>query len=228
MQVRWLGGVVGWCVGWSVVSVSPRVQAQETHATPATPAAPQVGGLRGRQFAGEVPIFQGPLSGLAKRTVLLPDRRTVTVGEIGKSLFTDQRRFADEMKRAPAGALLGAVKVEEVGQEYAHAYVLTRTVSVVVADPAKLRLASPTYARIAPKAKGQLSLKDLKPEALPRFFKAKAKLLGDEAGAHPLRLAATKGDQQLLDAAVDGAGELSVSDSFMILKVSTVDRKSVV
>ena len=35
-----------------------------------------------------------------------------------------------------------------------------------------LRVSSPTYAKIAPKAKGQLSLKDLRADALPRFVKA--------------------------------------------------------
>lgn len=219
--------MVSWCFCLTVVA-SPAVYAQAPHATPNPPSA-QVpnqsaigAGWSGRQFANERPIYQGALSGLAKRTVVLPDKRTRTVAELGKSLFTDQQRFEAEIKQAPAGALLGAVKVEEVGYEYAHAYVLTRTVSVVVLDPAKLRIASPTFARIAPKAKGQLSLKDLKPDAIGRFFKAKAKLLGNEPGGHPLRLAAAKGDQGLLDAIVDGAGELSVSDSFMILKVSTV------
>lgn len=225
------GSVVGWCLCLTVVSwsMSPSVYAQPTHATPTPAPAPPISGpaasaagWSGRQFAKEVPIYQGPLSGLTKRTVVLPDKRTITVGELGKSMFKDQQRFEAEVRQAPAGALLGAVKVEEVGQEYAHAYVLTRTVSVVVADPAALRLASPTYARIAPKAKGQLTVKDLKPDAVQRFFKTKAKLLGNEAGGHPLRLAAARGDQDLLDAAVDGAGELSVSDSFMILKVSTV------
>lgn len=219
------GGVVWWCLCLSVVSVSPSLSAQPSHATPGPPApvvsAPSQG-FRGRQFAGEVPVYQGPLGGMAKRTVVLPDKRTLTVGELGKSMFKDQQRFEAEIKAAPADALLGPVKVEEVAQEYAHAYVLTRTVSLVVADPAKLRLASPTYAKIAPKAKGELSLKDLKPDALPRFFAAKAKLLGMEAGGHPLRVAAAKGDQALLNAVVDGAGELSVSDSFIILKVSTV------
>ncbi len=219
------GGVVWWCLCLSVISVSPVAYAQETHASPSQPApAGQAGsgpGWSGRQFANETPIYRGAPSGLAKRTVLLPDKRTLTVGELGKSMFKDQQRFEAELRQAPAGALLGAVKVEEVGYEYAHAYVLTRTVSVVVLDPAKLRVSSPTYAKLAPKAKGQLSLKDLRPDALPRFFKAKAALLANEAGGHPLRLAAAKGDQQLLDAVVDGAGELSVSDSFMILKVSS-------
>lgn len=218
------GGVVWLCVCLSVISVSPQVHAQEAHASPGQPAAANQAasgpGWR-RQFANEAPSYQGAPSGLAKRTVLLPDKRTLTVGELGKSMFKDQQRFEAELKQAPAGALLGAVKVDEVGYEYAHAYVLTRTVSVVVLDPAKLRVASPTFARIAPKARGQLSLKDLRPDALPRFFKAKTTLLANEAGGHPLRLAAAKGDQQLLDAVVDGAGELSVSDSFMILKVST-------
>lgn len=220
------GGAVWWCLCLCVVSVSPLAYAQPTNATPDQPApasnqATSGQSWRGRQFANETPIYQGAPGGLAKRTVLLPDKRTLTVGELGKSMFKDQQRFEAELKQAPAGALLGAVKVDEVGYEYAHAYVLTRTVSVVVLDPAKLRVASPIFAKIAPKAQGQLSLKELRPDALPRFFKAKATLLANEAGGHPLRLAAAKGDQQLLDAVVDGAGELSVSDSFMILKVST-------
>ncbi len=225
MNRRYTGAVVWWCLCLSVICVSPLAQAQPTHASPDQPApagqATSAAGWSGRQFAKETPIYQGAPSGLAKRTVLLPDKRTLTVGELGKSMFKDQQRFEAELRQAPAGALLGAVKVDEVGYEYAHAYVLTRTVSVVVLDPAKLRVSSPTYAKIAPKAKGQLSLKDLRADALPRFFKAKATLLANEAGGHPLRLAAAKGDQQLLDAVVDGAGELSVSDSFMILKVST-------
>jgi hypothetical protein len=208
-----------------LVLTSPAVLcAQQTHASPNQPttqAPAKAGdGWIGKQFARERPIYQGALSGLSKKTVMLPDKRTLTVGELGRSLFADQQRLEAELKRAPAGSLLGAVKVEEVGYEYAHAYVLTRTVSVVVADPSKLRQGSPTFSRIAPKAKGQMTLKELKPEALQRFFKAKAGLLADEPGAHPLRLAAAKGDQALLDAVVDGAGELSVSDSFMILKVS--------
>ena len=220
--------VVSWCLCLTVVVVSPAAHAQAAHATPNPPSAPPPpaavngAGWSARQFANQTPKYQGAPSGLAKRRVTLPDKRTVTVGELGKSLFKDQQRFEAEIKQAPAGALLGPIKVDEVGYEYAHAYVLTRTVSVVVADPAKLRISSPTFARIAPKAKGQLSLKDLKPDAMQRFFKAKAKLLGNEPGGHPLRQAATRGDQDLLDAVVDGAGELSLSDSFMILKVSTV------
>ena len=156
------GGVVGWCLCLSVICVSPPAYAQPTHASPDPPApagqATSGRGWSGRQFAGETPIYQGAPGGLAKRTVLLPDKRTLTVGELGKSLFKDQQRFEAELKQAPAGALLGAVKVDEVGYEYAHAYVLTRTVSMVVLDPAKLRTSSPTIARIAPKAKGQLAL----------------------------------------------------------------------
>jgi hypothetical protein len=186
-------------------------------------AAASQAGWSGRQFASEVPIYQGPLSrageadGGAARQAHAHRRGARQVDVQGPAALRGRGQAGAR------GALLGRGQGGGGGPGVcarlrAHAHRLAWW-SRTLPSCASPRRPTPRSRR---RPRGSSPLKDLKPDALPRFFAAKAKLLGDEAGGHPLRVAAAKGDQALLNAVVDGAGELSVSDSFMILKVSTV------
>lgn len=66
-----------------VLTTAP-LHAQQTHASPDQPTVPATAkagdGWIGKQFARERPSYQGALSGLSKKTVTLPDKRTLMVG----------------------------------------------------------------------------------------------------------------------------------------------------
>lgn len=208
---------------------NPNTQPQKTSSKPVD--------LISMYMAKEKPLYQGPISGLAKKTIVDQDKRVVTIGQVSKGLFSSQDRLQAELRKAPAGALLGPVKVVETAVELKDAYIITRKVGFIVANPSALRGASASFAKQVPKARGQMTIKDLTPEMTTKFFAAKSSLLaqgatGPQTSAssqsvsypanHPLRKAAQVSDQALLDAIVDGAGEMTVEDSFLFLKVLPV------
>lgn len=178
------------------------------------------------------PIYKGPISGLAKKKIIGPNKETVLVGDVTKNLFALQADLEKQLRAAPTGALFGGVTVVEVGIELPDAYILTRAVRFYVADADKLRGASPIFANAVPKPAGKMTLKDLTPEMRAGFFVAKDGLLAtNDAPATsasassstntlepPLRVAAQLSDQALLDATISGVGEQTVTDTFVFLK----------
>lgn len=177
------------------------------------------------------PLYKGSIAGLAKKTIIGPNKEKITVGEVTKNLFALQADLEKQLRAAPTGALFGGVTVVEVGIELPDAYILTRAIRFYVADADKLRGASPIFADAVPKPKGTMTLKDLTPEMRAGFFLAKDGLLATNAGSGasasgpstttlepPLRLAAQVSDQALLDATVAGVGEQTVTDTFVFLK----------
>lgn len=226
MHVVWVRFVaVLALIGWVATSSPSRAQQSSVGPAPqpaaGSGAAVRDSGWIDRQFANETPSYQGGLAGISNKKVTLSGGRSITVGELTKDIFKDQKAFEAQLRAMPAGALFGTVSFEEKAYEYAHAYVVMRKVSAVVADPKLARASSPVFARIAPAPKTVGTLKELEPAAVQKFFAAKTKLLGNESTGHPLQKAAQQSDQALLEAISHGAGPISIRDSFMILKVAS-------
>jgi hypothetical protein len=188
--------------------------------------------LVGAYLAKFKPIYKGPISGLAKKTIIGPNKERLLVGDVTKNLFALQRDLEQQLRKAPSGALFGGVTVVELGIELPDAYILTRAIRFYVADADKLRAASPVFADAVPKPNGKMTLKDLTPEMRAGFFQAKDALLGTTTDSPvsasgpsspttlepPLRRAAQLSDQALLDATITGIGEQTVTDTFVFLK----------
>jgi hypothetical protein len=226
MRLAWVRFVAILALLGLFVSARPS-HAQQTNVGPApqpsagSGAAVRDSGWIERQFVNETPSYQGGLAGITNKKVTLSGGRSISVGELTKDVFKDQKAFEAQLRAMPAGALFGAVQIEEKAFEYNHAYVVMRQVSGVVADPKLARASSPVFARIAPVPKTVGTLKDLDAAAVQKFFAAKTKLLSNESNGHPLQKAAQQSDQALLEAISHGVGPISIRDSFMILKVAS-------
>lgn len=212
------GGALACWIAWLALGSRDAAAQAAASASPA-PAPLVAGGVLARQFVGQQVLYHGPTSGISARTVALDGKRQTTLGVLARDLFASQRRLEQELAGASAGALWGPVRVEERAFELPDCYVLTRTVSFTVADPTLLAAASSTFRATVLAPSRTMTVKDLGPAARARFFQDKARVSAGPAD-HPLRLAAARGDQALLDAAGAGLGETRVSDGFLIPKVS--------
>ncbi len=138
--------------------------------------------------------------------------------KLSKALFKEQDDMATSLKRAPK-ALYGAIQSEEEVYETRHTYVLRRTITLPVRDPAAAKKASRAFREEFGAMSGTLEKKDLTRAQVKELTRIKG-LISKLPKAHPLKAAAAGSDQDLLDALTRGVGEVSVSHSFVIPKVA--------
>lgn len=187
----------------------------------ATPASAQNDDSLAKRFTKGRRVKQrGSFAKLRGHKVSFAGRKTLTVGEITDHVFGDQRELAKEFKSAKsAGALQGdPVTVEEV-IETDDAVVITTSTKVTVVDGDKMRKKSKRFgafnAKAARAAKDKVAGFDRGTRA--KFAKLRAEMRKLPAD-NPLRKAADKGEQELLDAIDDGQGDLTVESTIVIPK----------
>jgi hypothetical protein len=145
-------------------------------------------------------------------------RGRVKLSTMSRSLFKPQDDIATSLKGA-RGALYGSIAQEEEVYETQHTFVLRRTLTLPIKDPAVARSASKGFREEFGKMRGTLERRDLTKAQAAAFAQAKSEIQRLPRG-NPLKAALAKGDQALLDALTSGVGEVSVSHSFVIPKVA--------
>jgi hypothetical protein len=162
-----------------------------------------------RIVAGRKPIRRGSVASLKGHKVSVGGRRTATVDELATEIFADHDLFTREAKQGRAALLADPVVTDEV-IELERSTVFTRTTRMVVTDAKKLRQSSPTFAKFRGGGGKAVAFDDLDPTIRAGIEKYKQEI-DRFPSDHPLKRAAAKGDQALLDAIASGVGDFSMT-----------------
>ena len=164
---------------------------------------------------GKAPIRKGAPSAFSTATVELADGHTVRIGEItGESKHKAMRK---KLRELPTGAVFGSVKESAEVYEFDDSYVIVTSTGATVADPKKVKAALPKFGRLAKSGSVHVEMGKLNAESKKGLAAFKKEVAGYPKD-HPLRQAAAKGDQALLDALARGVGEMEVVHTLHIPK----------
>lgn len=144
-------------------------------------------------------------------------RKSLTIGELTDEVFEDERDLAKEFKGARSALLDDPETTEEV-LETDDAVVITTSTKVTVVDPDAMRKKSKRFGAIASKKQRDAfklsSLSKAEKDDFDKLFARMKKL----PPKHPLRKAADKGEDALLDAIIDGQGDVTVTSTIVVPK----------
>lgn len=144
--------------------------------------------------------------------------------------FDEQQQFSARLGRAElvsAGALVALPEVNDEVLVYDDAYVVRRSTTIIVRDPAAVARESTLYRDYLDTQQGQqliaapMELDAGERAGLQAFLSSGVRDLHPD---DPLRAAAARGEQALLDAIVAGQGQLTVEDTLIIPRVAGVDQ----
>ena len=159
-------------------------------------------------IAGRTVVQRGSVAAKGKAKVPL-GKSTTTVTDVARLAFVEQDKFTSEAKRGRKALLNEPVVVDEF-VELADATIVSRTTKMIVTDPVALRKASPTFAKLRSGNAGKMTVGELPAAQRDGFARLKAEIL-TYPDDHPLKQAAKKNDQALLDAIGAGFGEFAVT-----------------
>jgi len=144
------------------------------------------------------------------------------MGDLADRAFREIRTRNGQLTNA-SRALLGPVVQEETFTESDTATTLEAVAKFTVVDPDAFRVSAPAFAsyNAGMRDRGTFSAAQLKPEARAGFEAFKADLARAPAG-HPLKLAAQRGDDALLDAIAAGKGDVTIRTRVVVPKRETV------
>lgn len=160
---------------------------------------------------------KGSLASFGSKKVELTPGKQVSLSTIATDAFKEHRDFARNLGRAKSGATYGAIKSSTEVYEFNHSFVMVRSTGVTVADAKEVKRKAPIFGRLTDGKKHVAKRSKLNAESkagLAKFKKEVAKY----PASHPLRLAAAKGEQALLDALASGVGYVEVVDTLHIPK----------
>ena len=170
-------------------------------------------------------IKEGRFSRFKTVKVTLEDGKRLAVPQLAKKLFVNEIRADKELKRAfKKKVLFKAPVIEEHAIETKDLVTLTRATSYIVSDRKKLAQEFPDLIQFEPDGtpttksdvKMAVLLKDKDHKA---WFDALKKDILSEPKSHPLRAAYDKdGDAGLVAAAMNGLGEITVTDTVIVPK----------
>ncbi|MBM3465437.1 MAG: hypothetical protein FJX76_25370 [Armatimonadetes bacterium] len=170
------------------------------------------------------PLDQGALEKFAGRTVSVGDGETVRLDAVARGVFAEQRRLGDGVRSLPPGVISGPPAVVEMACELPTAFLLSRGVRLTVVEPAALKAASPEFASFLGNGAARASVRDLSPEGqagLRRFLSEEAPRL---PAGDPLREAAARGEEALLQAISEGKGTFEVVDTVLVPRAPLTSR----
>jgi hypothetical protein len=180
---------------------------------------------------GKAPIRKGPPSAFSTATVEIANGKRVRIeGIAGESKHEAMRK---KLRALPKGAVFGAVKQSAEVYEFEDSFVVVTSTGATVADPAKVKAALPKFGRLAKSGSVHVDMDALTAESKRGLADFKKELAGYPK-SHPLRQAAAKGDQALLDALARGVGDMEIVRTLHIpkkppaVKTGTVDIPKVV
>lgn len=146
--------------------------------------------------------------------VQLGERDSRTLAEIVPALTANQRNFESQLKRAAPGVLFEKPQISEEVLESADSFVLVRRTHLEVARPQELARISEDYANfLGHPDSGPVELEG---PAQKEFEHYRTSQIPKLPANHPLRLAAARGPQALLQAILSGQGDFEVTDTYLI------------
>jgi hypothetical protein len=160
---------------------------------------------------------KGTLARFATRKVEIAPGVERSLSTIAAGLFSEQEKFERALRTAPSGELFAPVKTETEVFDFGDSYVIVRRTSTVVAKPDELRKRSKFFRQGVTKRNGSVPMAKMS-KASRAGFEAFKRELAKEPASHPLRKAAAKGDQALLNAIADGVGPIEIEDTIHIPK----------
>ncbi len=176
----------------------------------------KTGGALEARLVGKRVLRRGSIKSLARQRITVGGKSR-TVGEMSATLFVDQDAFTAELKQSRAALLADPVEETEA-IELENATILIKSTTVIVVDPVKLSRTSKTFRSQQRKGKrGVPKVSELSGASAKAFATFKQDL-ANQPRNHPLRVAAAKGDAELLKAISEGKGELTVTTEVVMPK----------
>ncbi|MGC4089495.1 MAG: hypothetical protein QM756_16715 [Polyangiaceae bacterium] len=204
-NVIWLGGVCS--ISALLLACGSRPDSETTSSVAAAVVAPlstATIGSRALNYRQRI-----SLATLGAAPVTLANGRVFDVAQTAAASMVRARKISAEALGATS-ALVGSPDVTEEFFETEHTVVLVGTTHLVVRDPDALRVAAPTLGKFHMKGPGAITLERMNAGQRAYFDAFKAKMLTKPA-SHPLGAAARQGSAQLLDAALAGKGDLTIT-----------------
>jgi hypothetical protein len=193
---------------------------------PSGPAAPagfrtiEPGSIVSAMLKFQKPVFRGSISSVSKKSVQLGHGTTMKLGKIAAMSFKPLDRYTTRLQRLaiPGRTILFKPVVHDEAVEFDDSFVLRKSTTVVVLDPAKMKQVSPGYKSFLNRQQIKtMSVAALDPESrkgLSDFMKHIDRL----DPRNPLRLAAARGQQEVLNAILAGKGEFTIEDTIVVPK----------
>jgi len=175
------------------------------------------------------PIKKGSLSSLASKQVQLGDRTSAPLGSIAKVAFRPLNQYANRLnQRAKIGkTILTSPIVLDEAIEFDDSFVIRKSTTVIVLDPAEMKRISPTYnSFLNQRSAKKISVNELDAQSrkgLAELMKA----IGTFDSKNPVRQEAAKGEQAVLNAIVEGKGKLTIEDTIVVPKMIPLPVKGV-
>ena len=166
------------------------------------------------------PITKGKISSFANKPVQLGDKTIAPLGSIAKIAFKPLNRYAGRLtQRAKIGkTILSKPIVLDEAVEFDDSFVIRKSTTVVVLDPAEMRRISPTYnSFLSQRSAKKVSVTELDAESRKGLSNL-MKHLSALDPENPIRQEAAKGEQAVLDAILEGKGELTIEDTIVVPK----------
>ena len=167
------------------------------------------------------PLFKGKISTFANKPVQLGDKTTAPLGSIAKIAFKPLNQYAGRLnKRAKIGkTILTRPVVLDEAIEFDDSFVMRKSTSVIVLDPAEMKRISPTYnSFLSGRAAKKISVNALDAESRKGLADL-MKNINALDPKNPVRLEAAKGEQAVLDAIIEGKGKLTIEDTIVVPKM---------
>lgn len=217
--------------------LSPSVSAQQVSRIAARSVdavdANDTDALLPARSAQSTPSTRMRIANLGNLTVQNGDNSTESVRSIVINSFQEQEEFASSMNKADlinAGAVIALPEVDDEVLVFDDAYVIRRSTTIIVNDPAAAARASTLY-------RDFLGATEKPQRAAASIATSEALDPEEQAGLRdfmitgirnlhpndPLRAAAAKGEQALIDAIAAGQGQLTVEDTLIIPRVAGVN-----
>jgi hypothetical protein len=185
--------------------------------------------LLSARTALSAPASRTRIAALGNLSVQTGDNLTQSVRDIVVESFAEQQTFADRLaspELVRSGALVALPEVDDEVLVFDDVYVVRRSTTIVVKDPARVARESELYrnfigdrATIAAQPAEALDAQEL---AGMRAFIANE--VGSLGANDPIRAAAAAGEQALLGAIAAGLGELTVEDTLIVPRVAGIAR----
>lgn len=172
--------------------------------------------LLGLMLRDAKPSKKGDIASFSSARVELTPGERVPLSTVIASSQIPHRTFKTRISAAK-GAVFGKVTQSTEVYEFADSFVWVQSTGVTVADPTALAKKAPVFTRLADGRKHSVKQARLNAESKAGLAAFK-KQIARYPAKHPLRLAAAKGDQTLLDAVASGVGYVEVVDTLHVPK----------
>jgi hypothetical protein len=176
------------------------------------------------------PLKKGTISSFASQQVQLGGQTTAPLKMIADTAFKPLNRYTDmvSQKAVVGKTILSKPVVMDEVVEFDDSFILRKSTTVNVLDPEQMQRISPTFRSfLARRGKVEkVSVRVLDPDSR-RGLADLMKIIHTLDPADPIRQAAQKGDQAVLDAIMEGKGELTIEDTIVIPKMIPMPVKGV-